>query len=258
MLLDNGSPAITVKMVPRWCSIGGAQSGGAQMALKRRPSGPAKIRAQNTTSRSTQAAYPQQNTPPRKSRVPQCYWYGWWGTKQFKVFFRERRCPRSSAVAETQVSAWFKRSTLPPPSSLRACRGAVTPWWTTIRRPTSRRCPPRLPICHRRIPVAIARCLHFGISMIPAHHTESNVPPAPQGRIAQRNSINQIWIVVRRSRTELSASDPRPCRRHIVGGDARRLAGGTSKQAAESHAGGGTTSPTAAGRPNHRRGAAAH
>jgi hypothetical protein len=29
----------------------------------------------------------------------------------------------------------------------------------------------------------------------------------------------------------------RRCRRHIVGGNARRLAGGTSKQAAESHAG---------------------
>jgi hypothetical protein len=40
--------------------------------------------------------------------------------------------------------------------------------------------------------------------MIPAHHTESKMSPATQGRIAfwrlQRNSINQIWIVVRRSR----------------------------------------------------------
>jgi hypothetical protein len=31
------------------------------------------------------------------------------------------------------------------------------------------------------MPVAIARRLHFGISMIPAHHTESKMSPATQG-----------------------------------------------------------------------------
>jgi len=40
--------------------------------------------------------------------------------------------------------------------------------------------------------------------MIPAHYTESKMLPATQGRIAflrlQRNSINQSWIIVRRSR----------------------------------------------------------
>jgi hypothetical protein len=40
--------------------------------------------------------------------------------------------------------------------------------------------------------------------MIPAHHTESKMSAATQGRIAfwrlQRNSINQSWIIVRRSR----------------------------------------------------------
>ena len=40
--------------------------------------------------------------------------------------------------------------------------------------------------------------------MIPAHHTESKILSAMQGRMAlwrlQRNSINQSWIFVRRSR----------------------------------------------------------
>ena len=40
--------------------------------------------------------------------------------------------------------------------------------------------------------------------MIPAYHTESKMLPATQGRMAfwrlQRNSINQSWIIVRRSR----------------------------------------------------------
>jgi hypothetical protein len=34
---------------------------------------------------------------------------------------------------------------------------------------------------HFTIPVAIARCLHFGISMIPAHYTESKMSPLTQG-----------------------------------------------------------------------------
>jgi len=53
-------------MVLHWWS----SDGGAQMALKRRPSGPAKIRAQNTTSRSTQAAYPRQKRHHEKAEFP--------------------------------------------------------------------------------------------------------------------------------------------------------------------------------------------
>ena len=43
--------------------------------------------------------------------------------------------------------------------------------------------------------------------------------------------------IQRHKRTRIAALLPhdRRCRRHIVGGDARRLAGGTSKQAAKGH-----------------------